>query len=280
MLQNTFCHIRGVGPKTERRLWEAGVRAWDAACRPDALPLSGKTADRVARLAEESIRRLGASDARYFESGLPGREHWRMFPEFRPRTAYVDIETTGLGDPGDYITAIGLYDGRRVRQYVYGENLEGFREDIAGFDLIVTYNGKCFDVPFIRDYLGLPMRQAHIDLRYVLAGLGLGGGLKGCEAQLGIDRGELEGVDGYFAVLLWREFFHNGNQRALETLLAYNSADVLNLETLMVLAYNRKVAGTVFAETHTLDVPPRRELSHRPDVETIARLKAQRWPWG
>jgi uncharacterized protein YprB with RNaseH-like and TPR domain len=250
------------------------------ACHPDVLPLSNGASERVARFAEESIERLAAGDACYFERSLPGREVWRMFPEFRSRTAYVDIETTGLGAPGDYITAIGLYDGRRVRHYVHGRNLEEFRGDIEDFELIVTYNGKCFDVPFIRHYLGAPMEHAHIDLRYVLASLGFRGGLKGCEAQLGIDRGELEGVDGYFAVLLWRDFIENDNPKALDTLLAYNSADVLNLETLAVLAYNLRVAGTVFADTHALDVPEPRELSHQPDPETIAGLKAEGWHWG
>lgn len=43
---------------------------------------------------------------------------------------------------------------------------------------------------------------------------------------------------GFFAVLLWQEFQQTGNIKALETLLVYNIEDVVNLETLMVLAYN------------------------------------------
>ena len=89
--------------------------------------------------------------------------------------------------------------------------------------------------PFLRDRLGCPLDQAHIDLRYVLASLGYKGGLKKCETALGIDRGDLDGVDGSLAVLLWEEYRKTGSPKALDTLLAYNIEDVVNLETLMVL---------------------------------------------
>ena len=112
-----------------------------------------------------------------------------------------------------------------------------------------------------------------IDLRYVLKSLGYAGGLKGCEAQLGIDRGELIGVDGYFAVLLWDDYDRRGNEKALETLLAYNVEDVVNLETLMVMAYNMKVKETPFAESLRIDLPSRPEIPYSPDMQTIRRLK-------
>jgi len=43
--------------------------------------------------------------------------------------------------------------------------------------------------------------------------------LKFCEKALGLDRGDLDGVDGYFAVLLWRDYQKKHNEKALETLL-------------------------------------------------------------
>ncbi len=272
MLQNTFCHVRGVGPKTERRLWAEGILCWDDAPSPDVLPLGRRTSEEVVRVTDRSAERLSAGDATYFSRNLASREHWRLFPEFRHSVAYLDIETTGLGNPGDYITVVGLYDGEGLRQYVYGENMEQFRDDIGGYRVIITYNGKTFDVPFIRNYLAVSMEHAHIDLRYVLAGLGLRGGLKSCEKQLGVDRGELDGIDGYTAVLLWHDYHRNGNERARETLLAYNAADVLNLERLMVLAYNLKLGRTVFKDTHRLHLPSVPPLPCRPDRKTVARL--------
>jgi len=273
MLESTFCHLPGIGAKTEARLWSSGVHSWAAAGEGGELPLSaGKTA-RLRHQVRRSARRLADSNAGYFYERLPSNEHWRMFPEFRHSVAYLDIETTGLGSPGDYITTIALYDGGSIRHYVRGDNLDEFAEEIDRYRVLVTYNGKTFDVPFIRNTLGLRMGQAHIDLRYVLAGLGYRGGLKGCERQLGLGREDLADVDGYFAVLLWRDYLKSGNERALETLLAYNILDVLNLETLMHLAYNLKIKKTPFAASRRLTVPAPPEPPFQADRATIDRIK-------
>ena len=75
-----------------------------------------------------------------------------------------------------------------------------------------------------------------------------------------MDRDELEGVDGFLAVLLWHEYRRRDNRDALETLLAYNVQDVLNLETLVVFAYNQKLRETPFSASHVL--PPARTVSN------------------
>ena len=64
------------------------------------------------------------------------------------------------------------------------------------------------------------------------------GGLKACERQLGVTRPGLEEVDGFVAVLLWHDFQRRKDQRSLDTLLAYNVQDTVNLEALMVHAHN------------------------------------------
>jgi uncharacterized protein YprB with RNaseH-like and TPR domain len=274
VLPNTFRHISGIGPKTERRLWDAGIVDWPTALAHPLLPVARSRRRAVCDALQESNRRLAAGDARFFHERLPSADHWRTFPSFRDRTAYVDIETTGLGGPSDYITTIALYDGVAVRTYVRGKNLSDFGRDIAEYRVLVTYNGKCFDVPFIRADLGAPMDHAHIDLRYTLAALGYRGGLKRCEVQLGIDRGDLVDVDGYFAVILWREYERAGNESALETLLAYNVLDVVNLETLLVIAYNQNLVGTPFESSHLLSPPDHVQNPYRADRSTIYRLRA------
>jgi uncharacterized protein YprB with RNaseH-like and TPR domain len=275
MLQNTFCHAPGIGPKSEERLWSAGVLSWQDALGAASLPLAPAKADSVCRSAAESVERLACRDARFFSDRLPSPEHWRLYPQFRDSVAYVDIETTGLGGPYAHITTIALYDGHSIRWYVHGEDLEEFCRDIEPYDLVVTYNGNAFDLPFIREHLGVPMRQAHIDLRYVLGSLGFRGGLKGCEQQLGVDRGDLDGIDGYFAVVLWRDYWRQGERKSLETLLAYNVADAVNLERLMVAAYNMKLPHPVFARTHRLPEPPCPEAPFCADAETVARLRRE-----
>jgi len=108
-----------------------------------------------------------------------------------------------------------------------------------------------------------------------LASLGYRGGLKSCERQLGLDRGELADVDGFFAVLLWQEYKRTGNPRALETLLAYNTLDVLNLVRLMTVAYNLKLRGTPFVGTHELPMPSVPDNPFDADVEVIERIRGR-----
>ncbi len=275
MLRNTFCHVPGIGVRTERQLWAAGTLSWDQARSDGDIPLGPSLAGRLARDVAESQAHLARCDGQYFHQRLPSNQQWRMFAEFKHTAAYLDIETTGLGGVDDYTTTIALYDGSRICHYVHGRNMGDFARDISRYGLLITYNGLSFDAPFIRRCLGVPLDQAHIDLRYVLAGLGYRGGLKGCERQLGLDRGPLADVDGFFAVLLWYDYVRNRNRLALETLLAYNMLDVVNLATLMALAYNLKLRDTPFATTHRLPVPVPPRLPFQPDRATIERIKRE-----
>jgi uncharacterized protein YprB with RNaseH-like and TPR domain len=277
MIERTFCHIPGVSVRFEQMLWEIGVQCWDCLADRSIVSLSVDRMRRIDDHLRKSREHLLLTDPRFFTGCLPSRYHWRLFSAFRHATAYLDIETTGLGDPGDHITTIALYDGKSVFHYVHGENLEDFKSDIQRYKLLVTYNGKCFDVPFIRRSLGMAMPQAHIDLMYVLRGLGITGGLKGCEKKLGLDRKDLNGVDGFFAVLLWREFVRSGDRAALETLLAYNIEDAVNLETLMVTAYNLNLKDTPFYEELRIPLPGRPEIAFRVDLPTIRRIR-ERYP--
>jgi uncharacterized protein len=117
------------------------------------------------------------------------------------------------------------------------------------------------------------MAHAHIDLRYVLRSLGYRGGLKSCEKQLGIDRQELDGVDGMFAVYLWREYLRTGDRRVLETLLAYNILDVVNLEALMILAYNEKLRSTPVDTGPPLAPPRQPHLPYQPHRDILNRIR-------
>ena len=119
-------------------------------------------------------KKIVAKDARFFYDNLPSKEHWRIFREFRETTAYIDIEATGLGNPGDIITTIALYDGKNIKHYINGKHLDDFTKDIQQYKVIVTYNGKIFDVPFIERFFNIKLDHAHLDLSYILKGLGSG----------------------------------------------------------------------------------------------------------
>lgn len=269
MLTNTFIHLQGIGLKTETDLWHSGIRTWDDFRASAPGFFSGPKAAYFSQALAEASRQLSCRPD-YFTALLPASQHWRIFPHFQEKTAYLDIETTGLADSSE-ITTIAIYDGKRIKYYIQGENLASFPADIMNYDVLVSYNGKSFDVPMINRYFGIRLSQAHIDLRYVLYNLGIKGGLKGCERQLGLDRGELDGVDGYMAFVLWDRYRQTGDRKALETLLAYNIMDTVNLERLMIEAYNRNLSLTPFRDK-LLPEPLLPPIPFSPDRKLIAEL--------
>jgi uncharacterized protein YprB with RNaseH-like and TPR domain len=192
---------------------------------------------------------------------------------------YLDIETTGLDRYFNDITTIALYDGQCIKTYVQGQNLDDFIEDIQNYRVIVSYNGKSFDIPFLEQYFNIRLDHAQIDLRYILFSLGYRGGLKGCEKQLGMDRGDLTDIDGFFAVLLWDEYQRTSDQKALDTLLAYNIQDTINLENLMVTVYNMKLKDTPFYETHFIEDPTLPVNPFRADLATVDKIKNSSQYW-
>jgi uncharacterized protein YprB with RNaseH-like and TPR domain len=279
MLQNTFIHIQSIGAVTEQKLWDSGINNWDLFTDEISIPLSGKRKYLLQKGIDESRQHLFQNNPVYFSKRLPSNKCWRLFPEFRESTVFLDIETTGLDRHFNDITTIAIYDGKSIQTYVHGQNLDDFIGDIQKYKVIVTYNGKSFDVPFLEHYFNIRLDQAHIDLRYVLYSLGFRGGLKGCERQLGMDRGDLKDIDGFFAVLLWEEYQRTGDQKTLDTLLAYNVQDTVTLENLMVMAYNMKIRQTPFYDSHLIaeTTPPVNPF--RADLATIDRIKGSSQFW-
>jgi hypothetical protein len=282
MLQNTFIHIQSIGAITEQRLWESGFRDCDAFTNDISIPLSGRRKYLLQKGIDESRQHLYQNNPVYFSKCLPANQSWRFFPEFRNSTVYLDIETTGLDRHYHSITTIALYDGDEIKTYVQGQNLDDFIDEIYKYKVIVTYNGKSFDIPFIESFFNIRLNHAQIDLRYVLYSLGYRGGLKGVERQLGTDRGDLRDVDGFIAVLLWDEFLKTEDQKKLDTLLAYNVQDTITLENLIVTAYKMKLKKTPFFDNLLIDEPTLSVNPFRADLGTIDRLKsgAQYWASG
>lgn len=238
MLRQTFLHIPGLGERREQVLWRRGIWTWDdllADPKSSGLPLALLEHARVIlQLSQEALQR---GDIYFFTQHLPTREHWRLFGDFEGVTAYLDIETGSVGHGRQGITVIGLYNGREFRSFIRGRNLHTFEQHLRRYDLLVTFNGKSFDLPLIERDLGIPIYQSQIDLKVFLHRLGYRGGLKRIEREWGIIRDdEVTGLTGFDAVLLW-EHYRRGDTQALDRLLAYNRADVVNLEALMRRSY-------------------------------------------
>ncbi len=195
--------------------------------------------DQVVEAIEASVAALNAGNHQYFERLLGSREAWRAWPEFRDRVLYLDIETDG-GPAGDSVTMIGLYDGSEFVALTKGEDLADFPDKMSQAGMIVTFFGLGFDVPMLKKaFPQAPFDQIHMDLCFALKRVGVRGGLKKIERQFGIARsGETDGLDGRDAIYLWQRHLR-GDGDALRILTEYNKEDVVNLERLAEITYNK-----------------------------------------
>ncbi len=237
MLKNTFSHI--VNRDIEREIWRQNIYSWEEFLdNHHRVPLRETKKQRVLYEVQRSLDAFNKNDFGYFMNGL--KEHWRVYPELKHKCCFLDIETTGLSRKYDDITLIGLYDGKESKIFIKGIDLEEFSDEIKKYDMIVTFNGKCFDVPFIKaKFPDVDFNKFHADLRFDMRKIGYSGGLKVIERVLGINRdSDLKNISGFEAVRLWYKYL-KGNKEALDLLIKYNKADIENLKTLMEFTYKK-----------------------------------------
>jgi uncharacterized protein len=243
LLRRTFIHVPGIGKTTEKSLWKQGCEDWDAFLSAKATFATG-SADKgeVRSLIERSCAALDGREHQFFARSLGLRESWRAYEAFKDSCVYLDIETDGR-----FVTTIGMYDGASFECLLKGENLENFRDAISRFSMIVTFCGGSFDLPVLEKcFRGLVFDQIHVDLCPILRKVGLRGGLKKIEKEVGIVRPpEVEGLSGLDAVILWRRHVGLHDDAALEKLIAYNREDCVNLRRLAEVAFEKMSEATL-----------------------------------
>ncbi|HOE14772.1 MAG TPA: ribonuclease H-like domain-containing protein [Candidatus Saccharicenans sp.] len=241
MITSSFIFIPGIGEKTEERLWKSGILTWDDFKKAD-VPFLNETKKRTIegylKLGRDALDR---KDSSFFAENLPQEEYWRLYKDFRDETLFLDIETTGLSRYYDVITLIGTSDGHNIKIFLRDNNLSEIVDYLQNFQIVVTFNGKLFDLRFIKKaFPGIKMPPVHIDLRYLLRSLGVNGSLKDIERMLGLKRdSDVENIRGGEAAVLWTRFV-KGDDEALRKLVLYNIYDTVNLEKLMQFCYLKK----------------------------------------
>jgi uncharacterized protein YprB with RNaseH-like and TPR domain len=152
--------------------------------------------------------------------------------------SYLDIETTGLSPGYCHITVIGIHRCKGLEtQFIQlvGDKITdiSLMNALEGTDILYTYNGSRFDLPFITHTLGVDLSRVfkHQDLMYDCWRNNLRGGFKAVERKLGIER-RLKEINGFDAIKLWWRYVNDYDEDALAILLEYNKEDVVNLKTL------------------------------------------------
>ncbi len=178
-----------------------------------------------------------------------------------PRTVFIDLETTGLsGGAGTlaFLVGCGYFDlgAFQVRQFLLtshaGERalLAAVADFFQDADLIVTYNGKTFDVPVMETRwmfhrLRMPLDAVpHFDMLHPARRLwrsraGSGGeiGEGGCRLStlehtlFGVHR--IGDVPGFEIPGRFFNFLRSGDPRPLEPVLEHNRLDLVSLAAVM-----------------------------------------------
>ena len=234
MLKSTFQHLKGVGKKTERTLWGKGLTTWDAydAFFTKQLPLFNGTP--INTTLGESMEAYEKGDMSFFANTLPTAEYYRVALEFPQDVLFLDIETTGLSHYYDIITIVGWSLGKEYGVYINGHDDNPLRSALAKAKAIVTFNGIMFDVKFIKKHFeNLTIPPVHLDLRFFAKRVGLSGGQKAIEREIGFEReSDIEGMLGEAAPILWHQY-RRGDQDAMRRLIEYNHADIEGMKWIL-----------------------------------------------
>ena len=235
MLTRTFLHIPGINPKREREIWSDGLISWEHMLRSRDLFDDGPL-PAMEQAITLSRKKLAEGDTRWFEQALGADESWRLGADFDDgRIAYLDIETDGAestqlreGDdaPGG-TTVCAVWDGIEARVFLRNRDLDQIPQYLSKYKVLCTFNGKAFDIPYLEGRFGKDFFPgAHLDLRPICAAVGLKGGLKKIEKQIGIERpADIRRYTGYDAVKLWGAYRRGRNPRPLQPRRCRQSAD-------------------------------------------------------
>ena len=245
MIESTFQIARGIGMSKERCIWDSGILTWNDFIDSDSVDgIKERKKAECDALFTEAYDMLDKSDARGLGDMLKRTEHWRLFNRFRDSTAYLDIETDGL-ERDSTVTVVTVHRKDGTYTLTNGIDLDAgtLADALDGCQLLVTFNGSCFDVPVLRNsFPKVDLDMPHFDLRFACRRVGLKGGLKTIEKDLGMHRDDdIEGVDGEDAVRLWKEWVRHGDRESLRILTEYNRADTINLENIAGTVYGRLV---------------------------------------
>lgn len=244
MITNSFIHLPGIGENTERKLWDQGVRSWDDLETSLYDVFGKKKAATIAVHLEESRAAFESGEYKYFCDRMKSSHAWRLVPACAEAIAYLDIETTGLGFPpqSESTTIAVLFKGEILVEHEPARKRALLERLEAEAKMIVTFNGLCFDLPFLRHETGLELGIPHVDLRVWFRRHELGGGLKAIQRFFPeVHQRSSMDIDGFDAVRLWR-MHRRGVPKALETLMTYNAEDSLVLQPLLYLAYEKEKA--------------------------------------
>jgi len=246
MIRSSFLFLDGIGEKKEKALWGLGIKSWTQFTNSEKiLGISPHRKYHYDRKIKEAQSALYNFDSKYFINKLNSVESWRLYNFFKEDAVFLDIEASGA-ESDSFITTIGMFDGIDTKTMIHGINLDLplLKKILSNYKLIITFNGSTFDLPMLRKKFPEILPDIpHWDLRHACARVGLKGGLKQIEKELGIKRTNniVERMYGGDPITLWRMFRGSGDEYYLKLLIEYNEEDCINLKSIANKVYDKLV---------------------------------------
>lgn len=235
MIRKSFSWLEGIGDKVEKKII-VDVKDWNQFISKDCVKgISKKRKSYFDRSLIKARKELFNENSSYFNFLKPS-ETWKLYGYFKSEVIFIDIEVDSLGE----VILIGIFDGIFYKTLLRGSSFDKdiIKNEFSKFKLIVSFNGRSFDIPIIEKYFGFKVNIPHFDLRGVCSRLGLKGGLKKIEDDLGIFRPfHLKAYGGDNPVWLWKAWKASGDSKYIETLIEYNEYDTVNLKKIADYCY-------------------------------------------
>lgn len=231
--------VYGIGPVTAAKLRENGIRTlaqlaadekWQGKAKPLLHAIRGKN--------WEEIRKAGA-------------HHYEILAFYQPEDfLFIDIETTGLYStlPLFLVGILHRSDGKVILQQFLARDfqeekpvLEAVRRYLEEKSVLVSYNGRTFDWPYLAGrYIlhRIPVQHSphHFDLlpaaRKCFKGRFPDYRLKTVEAEI-LNAAREGDIPGELIPALYHEYVRNKNFQILKGIIDHNARDLLAMFYLM-----------------------------------------------
>jgi uncharacterized protein YprB with RNaseH-like and TPR domain len=188
---------------------------------------------------------------------------------------FLDTETTGLaGGTGTFafLVGIGRYDNRafRLTQFFMRDPIEepamlaALTELMQPLDVIVTFNGKAFDIPllnarYITNRSDTPFaRVPHLDLLLLARRLWRerleSRALQSLETHILSAERTDEDIPGFLIPQMYFDYLQTGDARPLKRVLYHNAMDVVAMAALLSHVAQLLADPAEFAAEHGLDM--------------------------
>lgn len=274
MIECTFAHLPGIRRKGEIRLWQTHITRWEnMVAHTTTHPHFTKKVWNRARSAIIPLQTaLEERNFTYIANQIPEEYHWRFIPNFWGKILYIDVEMTGLDIFTDKITTIACFDGEEYRYFVQDKDLHEFVPYLENFDAIATFDGERVDLPFLEKQFEIQIDQIHFDLFQLSRRLHFQGGLKQLEERFDLNRNDLQGISGKSAIYLWQRYQESKDPSYLNTLIAYNIADVQFLASLLRIFYNLLKRESLLPSRHLSDETIVVDSPLSPNLEVIQEI--------